>query len=399
MEIKMKKRKYCVMGIVFLLFCFVSVPIEGRAKESIVGDVIIEDTGDHDRIENMMGEYDLHGIQKQIDTMFPGQNINFLEMLKGVMKGDGRFSIKMLTKTLKESLMSQVGELKTVFLFIVLVGIISALFTNFSNMFENHQIADISYYLLYLFMVIVLLKTFSISLETSKETISNIVLFVKILVPTFYVAIGVSGGVLSATFFYQVIIVIIFGVETILLTFVIPIIYSYVFLAVINGITEDDKFLSMVDLIKKGVSGILNAALVVVTGIGILQSMITPVIDGLKVNAVQKVTSAIPGIGNIADSVTEMVLGSAILIKNSIGVVLFMLLIFICLIPVLKLLLMTIVLKGSSAIMGMVCDKRMAKCAEQVGNGNALLLKTVLTSLSLFLITVAIISMATSRGY
>ena len=57
-----------------------------------------------------------------------------------------------------------------------------------------------------------------------------------------------------------------------------------------------------------------------VTGISLFQSLITPVVDSLKNSAVEKAVSVLPGIGNAADGVLELALGSAVVIRNSVGV-------------------------------------------------------------------------------
>lgn len=56
----------------------------------------------------------------------------------------------------------------------------------------------------------------------------------------------------------------------------------------------------------------------VVTGISLFQSLITPVVDSLKNSAVEKAVSVLPGIGNAADGVLELALGSAVVIRNSV---------------------------------------------------------------------------------
>ena len=349
--------------------------------------------------EQLLQSYDFNSIQSQINKIFPSQNVSFKDLILSVISGEQKMSFQLLWDYVIDFLKYEMGDVKVMMITLILIGIVAAVFINFSKVFENHQISDISYYLLYLLMITVLLKGFELSVTTCKSALESIITFIKILVPTFYIAIGVSGSGLSATVFYQIIIVVIFIVESLLLMVVIPCIYAYSFLCVVNGISDDDKLSMMIDILEKAIRSLLNIFLLVVTGISILQSMISPVIDGVKVETAQKIASSIPGVGSIADSVTEIVLGSAILIKNGIGVVMFILLIALCMMPILKLVIMSFVFKVSAAVMGLICDKRMAKCTQQVGEVNSLLIKTLVTSLSLFLITIAVVVFATNRGY
>lgn len=89
----------------------------------------------------------------------------------------------------------------------------------------------------------------------------------------------------------------------------------------------------MADLLEKLIGWILKASLGVVTGISLFQSLITPVVDSLKNSAVEKAVSVLPGIGNAADGVLELALGSAVVIRNSVGVLLLLLLVAGCAVP------------------------------------------------------------------
>ena len=112
----------------------------------------------------------------------------------------------------------------------------------------------------------------------------------------------------------------------------------------------------------------------------------------------QKVVSAIPGIGGGADSVASLVIGSAVVIKNSIGVVLLILLVCMCLAPLLQILLTACCLKLAAAVMGIVSDKRITACTNKVGEGSMMLLRITGTALLLFLISISVVAVSTNHG-
>lgn len=53
-----------------------------------------------------------------------------------------------------------------------------------------------------------------------------------------------------------------------------------------------------------------------ITGIGLLQSMVTPVLEQLKLNVAGKALSAIPGLGGLAEGTAQLLIGSAVLVKT-----------------------------------------------------------------------------------
>ena len=226
----------------------------------------------------------------------------------------------------------------------------------------------------------------------------NILVFIRLLVPTYLMAVGVASGTATAGASYQLVLLLIYGVERVLVGGLLPFIYSYVLLAVVNGVWIEEKLSLLMELLEKAIKAALKAIIGVVTGISIFQAVITPVIDTAKSSTLQRVVSAIPGIGGAADSMASLVIGSAVVIKNSIGVVLLILLVSMCMAPLLQILLTACCLKLAAAVMGIVSDKRITACTNKVGEGSMMLLRLTGTALLLFLISIAIVAVSTNHG-
>ena len=120
--------------------------------------------------------------------------------------------------------------------------------------------------------------------------------------------------------------------------------------------------------------------------------MITPVLDSVKTSAVEKALSALPGIGNAADGLLELAVGSAVVIRNSIGVLLLLLLLAVCAAPLLEILFTAFLIKCAAAFMGIVSDKRVTNCTDRMGNAGMFLFRTAGTAMLLFLITLALLA-------
>ncbi|MFI3176810.1 MAG: stage III sporulation protein AE [Eubacteriales bacterium] len=344
----------------------------------------------------LLQEFDFTTLQKQMDLLYPSNGINVFNMVVQVIQGKQGLSLSYIYEIAVTAIVNEVGNLKLVFLSILLIGILSALFHNIAKMFQNHQIANMGYYLIYLYLIMILLRTFYESYTTCKEAMEYIVTFIQIGIPLFTASLAMTGKIMTSSVFYQIALLVIFLIEMVLLHIVIPYIYAYVLLSIVNGLTQENRFDSILRLLRKSIEWLLKVMLGIVAGINLIQSMVTPVIDGVNKGVIQKVATLIPGVGTVTDSVIDLVLGSTILIKNSIGVVYSILFILVCLKPFIELLCITVLLRVSAAVIGMVCDPRMVRCVEEVSIGSGLLLRTLLSALSMFLITVAIITVATS---
>lgn len=78
----------------------------------------------------------------------------------------------------------------------------------------------------------------------------------------------------------------------------------------------EERLTMIINLLKRTISAGLKLFLTFVTGTGMIQSMITPVIDSTKMSILQRSISAVPGLGEFAGSASQTLLGCAVLIKT-----------------------------------------------------------------------------------
>lgn len=350
-------------------------------------------------LESIWQEYGMDQLEEGLATLFPEYDLSLNELLEKVISGDILGAMAEFFQGILSGMSDSAMSVKNIFLWLIILGVISALMTHFVEVFDKHQIADLSFYFIYLLMSAILLKCFSQAMLTTTESIENIVLFVKLLVPTYLMAVGVATGTTTVTAYYQLLLLLIYAAEKIFVGVVIPLIYSYCLLSMVNGIWVEEKLTLFIELIEKCIGWILKASLGIVTGISIFQAAITPVIDSVKASSLQKAISAIPGVGNVADGVVELVLGSAVVIKNSIGIVLLILLLVLCAAPLLQIFFTALLLKCAAAFVGMVGGRRITGCVNHIGDACMLLFRTAGTAMLLFLITLSIVATGTNRGF
>lgn len=335
-------------------------------------------------------EYGLDRLEEGIARLFPERNLHLEDLLSLVMKGDIFGAVRSLFQDGAADFTAQITGMKNVFVWLLVLGIVSSLMTHFVEIFDRHQVADIGFYFMYLLFTTVLLKCFSQAADIAGQTMESILLFVKLLVPTYLITVGVSAGSIAAGASYQMMLFVVYGVEHILLSVLLPLVYSYVMLAVVNGIWAEEKLTFLIDLLGKITGWALKGALGAVTGIGLFQRLIVPVVDSARNSALQKMISAIPGIGTAAGGVAELVLGSASVIRNSVGVGMLLLLLFLCAIPIIKIAVTACLLKCAAAFMGIVSDRRITACANRTGDAGLLLLRITGTAILLFVIAIAV---------
>ena len=338
----------------------------------------------------------MDAVTADFQQLFPEYAFDGRQVMNYLIQGKLWSALKELGSGITGAINSQSGEIRTLFLTILVLGVAAALFVNFADLFQDHQVSDIAFYFVYLLMIAVLLRAFVSGAVIVQEILKTVTSFMKLYIPTYMIAVGSASGIASATVYYQILLFIIYLIEWGYLSILLPVVYSYTLLTIINGVWMEEKLTLLLELLDKLISVSIKIKLGIITGFSILKAMISPVIDSLQSSALKKAMSAIPGIGGLTEGMFEMVVGSAVLVKNSIGLYITLVMITLCSIPVLKLVLLAGVIKLSAALIGIVSDKRMTNCANRVGDGNIMLLKIALSSVGMFVIQIAVITYTTS---
>ncbi len=380
----MKKKRYFYVSIVLFLCCFFDSCVPVQASEGIHNTEI--------SIADFWQETNLEEAMRTFTTEFPEYHFDGKQVLSLLAKGEILQAARLLLSGLTGSIQSQIGEMKSLFLMILVLGIVAALLSNFADIFQNHQVSDIAFYFIYLLLITILLKVFVNASDIVKGMLSQLTTFMQIFIPAYLIAVISASGAVTASAYYQIFLIVVYLIEKCYLNFLLPIIYCFILLSIMNGIWMEEKLNLLLDFLQKAVEGIIKITLGIITGVGLLQSMISPIVDALQTTAFKKMVSAIPGIGNVTEGMFEMVLGSAVLLKNSIGIFITLVMILVCALPIIKMLLLFGVLKLGAALIGIVSDKRMTNCANRVGDGSLLLLKVALSAIGLFLISIALVA-------
>ena len=140
--------------------------------------------------------------------------------------------------------------------------------------------------------------------------------FMRVLCPSYFLAVAIASGSSSSLIFYNIVLFLIYVVEVLILRFLLPVINIYIMVQVLNYLAGEEYLSQFAELLSKMVTWILKTLVTCVIGINVIQGMLAPAIDALKRSALTKTAEAIPGIGNAIGGVTDVVLGTAVLIKK-----------------------------------------------------------------------------------
>ena len=307
-------------------------------------------------------------------------------LTEGIQGVDG----ELLKNCISDAFIYELAENRQVLAQVVLLAVVFSVLHNFTGTFQSGYIANLLFLMVYCVMAVLLLTAFLDFGDLVEDALSQGVDFMKMLVPTFCFSMIFAAGTESAAGFYQLAFLVIYLIQWLFLNILSPMVHIYVLIELFNHFYEDEKFQNLSELLHSAIRISMKMAGTIVVGLNVVQGLILPAKDRLFGSATLKAASAIPGLGNTIGNVGEMLLGAGALIKNCVGVAALLVLVLIAIIPIFKILLLSLMYKVAAVVVEPVADKRFAGCLKGMAEGGVLYLQLLVYATALFFVTIAL---------
>ena len=330
--------------------------------------------------EELLKEINLADVQKMLDDFMGADSFSMKEALIKLTRGERAFSKEAVQEFVYRFFFYQLDQEKELFVKLILLILLSAVFTSFAEVFENNQIGDISFFVVYLLFFTILMDSFSKMSSSLEKTISWMTEMMKGLAPAYYMTVCAASGAASAVVFYEGVLLMVWGIQWLLLTVLLPASGMYVLLQLVNSLSREEMLGKMAELLNTAVSWGLKSLLAAVVGLQIIRNLVAPVMDSVKRGLLSKAAGALPGVGNAVNMVTELVVTSAVLVRNCLGVVILVVFVLIGAGPMLYYGILSLLYRLLAAVAQPVSDRRMVRALGTMGEGCALLLRILFTA-------------------
>lgn len=383
----MKMNKYLrywsiiLLFIGLLFFCDNGQLVHAQDNNSVISNDEIND--------------DLEGLYDYISTMKSNfELINDLDPVSYIKNyistGKGNLSFSKICDAAFSLLFKEVKTVLSMCIIIVVIGIICSLIKNLQSAFSSESISEIAFYACYALMIIVLTRTFIISLDLAKDIITQISSFMSKLLPILVVMLGVAGGFTESATMDPIVLGTTIIIPKIYLNIILPLILITFVLQFTNNISTEPKISNLCSLVKSSVLWIQGLILTVYIGLLTVRGITASTIDAVTLKTAKfTIDNFIPIVGKTFSDAIASVAGYSLIIKNAIGSVGLLVLILIILYPIIKIFLSSIILKISSSLLEPIADKRITKAVFSAGDSLILILSSVLCVSLMFFVLIA----------
>lgn len=346
--------------------------------------------------KELFEQFDFDEIDRFLEESFPNQKVSFGEMIQKLISGETQISFEFLKEFILNQFFYEFHNSKESIVHILMIVIIAAIFRNFSEMFQNGQVSELSFYVLYMMLITICLNSFHVLTDSVLQGVERLLAFLQLLGPVYFLAVAIATGSLTSVAFYNILLFLIYVVEMLILNILLPLLQIYMVMRFLDELSIESYLSRFADLLQTLIVWSMRTILAGVVGFNMIQGLISPALDSVKRSVLTKGGESIPIIGDAIGGATEVFFGTAVLMKNGIGATGAILCLGISLAPMIQMAVVVLMYKLIAALVQPISEKRIVNCISSMSDGAVLLLRMIVTSCALFLITIAMVATTTS---
>ena len=376
------KKTCCIILIILILL----VP---QVVYSSAEDILQEQTEELN-ISSFIQEAD-----KYTQNIFPELNIG--ELFNSAITGkiDNGIIYRAIVSIIGKEVASGITALGSILVIIVIHSILKT----FSEGLNNKGISQITYYVEYILIVTLIMTNFTSIIEITKQTIQNLVGFMNSLIPILITLMITTGNITTANVVQPVILFLIGFIGNGIITIILPLLLISTVLGIISNISNKIQINKLSKYFKSSIVWVLGIVLTVFVGVLSIEGTLTSSVDGITAKTAKAaVSSFIPIVGKILGDAVDTVIGCSAVLKNAVGVVGIVIIMGVCILPIIRLSVLTICYYITSAICEVIADEKIVKLLDQMADSFKILLAILFAASTMLLIGITLAVKISNSG-
>lgn len=314
-------------------------------------------------LENaILEEVSLDGVQEHWNTIVDEYGGYLPELEKTsiyeFIKNDGgSFSLKSTLTGFIEYLFHELIQNGRLLGLLLMLTLFSVLLQTMHNAFERSAVSKVAYFVVYSVLIFIALNSFYSAVSYAKEAIDAMSSFMIALLPLVLGLMATFGNVLAVSFFHPIIIFLVNVSGVLVSNFILPLLFLSALLLIVSSLSDHYKVTHLADLFKTVGMGTLGLFFTIFLGVMSVQGAVSAVQDGVAMKTAKFVTgNFIPVVGRTFTDAADTILSATLLLKNAVGMVGVIIIIFVALFPAIKIFAIAVIYKIAAAVLQPIGD-------------------------------------------
>ncbi len=295
------------------------------------------------------------------------EDIDIEEMLNSAIQGkvDNSTILKRALGLLGDEFIKTLKTIGSIFAIIIIHAILKSI----SDNLENNGVSKLIYYAQYILIITIIMGNFSDIVKMVQDTTENLVAFMNMLVPILVTLMIYTGSIVTSSVIEPIILFMINFIGNMIKEIIIPLILVFTSLVILSKLSDRVQIDKLSKFLKSGVVLVLSIVLTIFVGVVSFEGTMSASVDGITAKTTKAlVSSAIPVVGKILSDSVDTVLGCGIILKNAVGLVGVVVVIGICIIPIIKLVCVTLSYKLLASLTEPIADAKIIGLLDQIGD-------------------------------
>lgn len=287
---------------------------------------------------------------KEYGGFFPdGEMPSFMDLL---LSNDQGLSFHAVLSGLLKYMWQEVLYNGQILVTIVLLSVFSMILETLQTAFERKQVSKIAYSICYMVILVLAINSFHVAISYATQAITGMIDFMMAMVPLLFTLLASMGNIATVSVAHPLVVFMVHTVGNVVHMVVFPLLFFSAVLHIVSSLSETYKLTQLANLLRIMAMALLGILLTVFLGVISVRGIAGSVADGVTLRTAKYLTgNFIPVVGKVFADATDTVISASLLVKNSIGLVGVIILLFLCAFPAIKILMLALIYNLSAAVM------------------------------------------------
>lgn len=393
----MNKQKKKISKIIIIALTLVFIfPTYSKMESQISNNTVQIDENEISNQEEIFGISSFIQNSKQYTGNF-FDDIDIEEILNSAIKGeiDNTTIYKKILNKLGNEVQTGIKSLACILAIIIIHSILKSI----SESLENDSVSKLIYYVQYIAIITIIMGNFSDIINLVKETTTNLIGFMNTLIPVLISLMVYTGSITTTSILEPIILFMINFIGNLIQDILIPVILIITSISIISKISDRVQINKISKFLKSSTVWLLGTILTIFVGVVSLEGTLSSAVDGITAKTAKAiVSSAVPVVGKILGDVVDSVLGCGVILKNAVGFVGVIIIIGICILPILKLTVLTFSYKLVASVSEVIADDKIVKLLDEIADIFKILLAILVSIMFMVIIGTTLLIKMSNTG-
>ena len=392
------KRHFPILILLFVALLFGSTTVFAFAQSKTKEEVEIEIGAE---VERYVDSLDLTDFEAYVESMeMPDEMRGGVHgLIMKFVNGEVPISVKGLFTYVGKQALGVLSGTLAVLLTVVIIAVMNSILAGLTSGFVKQQTIEIVHYVCYTLVVsIVMAKVGGIVLEC-REFCVGVERFTEGTFPPLITLMSALGGNVSASIYKPQLAVFSMLIGSLFGKVILPLFVAAIAFCLIGNLSSNVKMDKIQSAIRYCSTLILSAAfglfMTYLTVAGITGGMV----DGVSIKAAKFVLSGyVPILGGYLSQGFDLISAGCVLIKNSIGMIGIIVVLYMIIKPILHVTIFSFALKIVASVIQPIGDKRVSDFLYSVSNATKILVTTILGTGFVLILTLLLMVVTCNVG-